>query len=282
MSERRTWVLHRGSLGDSVLLWPMLRHLRRMEEHVSLVTDDSKARLAERWVDVEPVSAEQDWFTSLWRDEGPRERFQGVGAVHAWLGASGLDRVRAHLSAAFPEAEVHVHAGRPDRRFAVEFTTPPMQGMVERRWNRDGPLVVHAGAGSREKRWPIERFRAVADAMRGEGVECRLIAGEVEHEQWRGREHDAFIAGGGRFIGTLDELGDVLHGARLFVGCDTGPSHLAAQMGIRTLSLFGPTDPEAWAPVGPAATVIQSPTGRMEDIAEDEVIGHLHQALVDA
>ena len=41
-----------------------------------------------------------------------------------------------------------------------------------------------------------------------------------------------------------------------FVGCDTGPTHLAAQLGVPTIALFGPTDPAVWAPVGPRVRVI--------------------------
>lgn len=282
MTTRSTWLLHRGSLGDSVLLWPMMRHLRKSGEHVSLVTDDSKARLAQRFLGIEPVNAEQAWFASLWRDEKSRERFPGVGTVHAWLGMSGADLLRRRLSDTFPDAEVTIHADRPDRRLAVRVTTPPMRGMTEPRLNRDGPVVLHAGAGSPTKRWPMERFRTLATAIRRKDLDCRLIAGEVEQEQWCERDRDAFTAAGGRFLGALDELADMIERARLLIGCDSGPSHLAAQIGIPSLALFGPTDPVVWAPVGPAVTVIRSPTGRIEDIAHDEVIAHLHRALADA
>jgi ADP-heptose:LPS heptosyltransferase len=52
------------------------------------------------------------------------------------------------------------------------------------------------------------------------------------------------------------ELADTIRPARLFIGADSGPTHLAAQLGVRTLGLFGPTDPGEWAPVGPRVRVL--------------------------
>jgi ADP-heptose:LPS heptosyltransferase len=49
----------------------------------------------------------------------------------------------------------------------------------------------------------------------------------------------------------------VLAQASLFVGQDSGVTHLAGLMGVRTVALFGPTDPARWAPSGPKVTVLQ-------------------------
>ena len=51
--------------------------------------------------------------------------------------------------------------------------------------------------------------------------------------------------------GTYLELFNELRTASLFVGNDSGPSHLAGIMGLPTIALFGPTDPAVWKPLGP-------------------------------
>ena len=66
----------------------------------------------------------------------------------------------------------------------------------------------------------------------------------------------AFERAGGRFLFSLDELAGVVRAARVFVGCDSGPTHLAAQMGVSTAALFGPTDPGTWGPVGARVRLI--------------------------
>jgi len=49
---------------------------------------------------------------------------------------------------------------------------------------------------------------------------------------------------------------DIAHAA-VFLGNDSGPTHLAAQLGVATVALFGPTDPRRWAPVGPRVTILK-------------------------
>jgi ADP-heptose:LPS heptosyltransferase len=57
-------------------------------------------------------------------------------------------------------------------------------------------------------------------------------------------------------------LSRVIAGARAFVGNDSGPTHLAAQLGIPTIALFGPTDPRCWSPVGPAVSIVSPASPR--------------------
>ena len=56
-------------------------------------------------------------------------------------------------------------------------------------------------------------------------------------------------------------LGAALSRAGLFLGNDSGASHLAAASGAPTLALFGPTDPALWAPVGPSVATLRAPRG---------------------
>ena len=56
---------------------------------------------------------------------------------------------------------------------------------------------------------------------------------------------------------NLIELYRELTQARLFIGNDSGPSHLAGIMGLPTVALFGPTDPAIWKPLGPKVQVIR-------------------------
>ena len=60
------WLFHCGALGDSILLWPLLRSLVAAHGRVSFVTDASKARLAARFIPgVDPIDAEQPRFNAL-------------------------------------------------------------------------------------------------------------------------------------------------------------------------------------------------------------------------
>jgi ADP-heptose:LPS heptosyltransferase len=126
-------------------------------------------------------------------------------------------------------------------------------------------LAVHPGSGSRTKNWPFDRFVEAARRLSA-GRPWLLLLGPAE--QALVPPPDAVVA---RDV-PLRRLGATLARAGLFVGNDSGASHLAAACGTRTLALFGPTDPAQWAPVGRQASVVRAATGRLEDLDVDEVV----------
>jgi heptosyltransferase III len=251
--RRQVWVFHRGALGDSVLLWPMLRAMAGQGAAVSLVSDGSKAKLAARELGITAVDAEQRRFTDLWAPGARIEEVPGVDEVVAFIGEGPGEPQEiwiGNVAKMFPSAAIATIQGRPDAVMARTWSARP-SGAAAASVNTDGPVVLHVGAGSELKRWPLERFCEVAAALGGEKSGVGLIAGEVEMERLSRGELELFSRAGGMFIDDLEALAALLRSARLFLGCDSGPTHLAAQVGVPTLTLFGPTDPRRWGPVGP-------------------------------
>ncbi|MBA2849629.1 glycosyltransferase family 9 protein [Thermosulfuriphilus ammonigenes] len=116
---------------------------------------------------------------------------------------------------------------------------------------QDGPregVFIHPGSGSPYKNYSLERFLLLAQALRSEGHQVHFILGPAEaHLQQSLKE-----AGENPLVGlSLEELAELLSEARLYVGNDSGVSHLAAAVGAPTLAIFGPSDPRIWAPIGP-------------------------------
>ena len=71
-------------------------------------------------------------------------------------------------------------------------------------------------------------------------------------------------------IDDLYELAEWLATARVYIGNDSGITHLAAAVGTPVVALFGPTDPRIWAPRGPDVCVIARPA--IKDIEVEEVV----------
>lgn len=241
------WVFHRAALGDSVLLWPMLRQWRRRGMDVVLVSDGEKGKLAAEELGI--VAKDAEGFRALWVAGAAVEPVRGVAAVVAYLGRAG-EATQVWMNNArrmFPGAAVRHRSARPSRAQALRFPLPAL------RENRRGPVVMHVGAGAEEKRWPLERWVHLAERI---GTRAKLLAGEVERERFSEWERRAFHEAGGVFVDTLAALGGELRLARVVVCGDSGPGHLAAQLGVRVVSLFGPGNPERWAPVGPVVEVL--------------------------
>jgi heptosyltransferase III len=273
-SHKRLWVFHRGGLGDSVLTWPMLRARAAAGWQVTLVTDASKAVVAARELGIDAVDIEQRYFNDLWVEGSTVPIIGGVTRVASFLidpdslaGLTWLGNARRM----FPGAVLECLGAPLDRTRAMQLAGH--EDLTPARPNQHGPLIVHVGAGSRDKMWPLERWMMLAQRLSGSLAAPLMIAGEAEGERFTNDERQRFEHYGGRFIWSLVELADLLRTARLFIGADSGPAHLAAQLGIRTIALFGPTDPVLWAPIGPAVCIVAPPQpAPMSWLEPDEVL----------
>jgi ADP-heptose:LPS heptosyltransferase len=128
-------------------------------------------------------------------------------------------------------------------------------------------LAVHPGSGSPRKNWPVERFLELARRLRPDEPWLVPIGPADEAAARPTRAHPRCVVAEG--LGPR-VLGAVLAGAGLFVGNDSGVSHLAAAWGAPTVALFGPTDGRVWAPDGPRVVCVQSRTGETAGITVEE------------
>lgn len=137
-----------------------------------------------------------------------------------------------------------------------------------------GAVVVHPGAAAPARRWPAERFGAVAAALADAGHSVVVVGTASE----RGMG-DAVIAAADRpgvvsLVGHTDlwGLARLVAGAQLFVGNDSGVAHLATATATPSVVLFGPTAPDEWGP---------PPDGRHVSIWKGRA-GDPHGAALDA
>jgi hypothetical protein len=114
-----------------------------------------------------------------------------------------------------------------------------------------GNLLVAPGSGAPEKNWPREFFREIIDWRRASGGKVAVVLGPAEEGEIQFWTECAPVA---RDL-TLAQLGALLSLSGIYLGNDSGVTHLAAAVGATTLALFGPTDPAQWAPHGARVTV---------------------------
>lgn len=116
---------------------------------------------------------------------------------------------------------------------------------------RSTPVLIHPGAGWDNKRYPPERWGEVAQLIhQSSGVACGIVVARGEEDL--ARQAVEASQGAAREIQALDllQLTDLLRQARLVLGGDTGPIHLAYALGRPVLCLMGPTDPQTCGPYG--------------------------------
>ncbi|MFZ1007052.1 MAG: glycosyltransferase family 9 protein [Candidatus Sulfotelmatobacter sp.] len=181
----------------------------------------------------------------------------------------------------------------PRRAFTAEFRCNlPRDSQTERRIEQRLVecgirefAILNPGAGWGAKRWPAERYGEVARKLAAQGLRSILNYGPGEEELVRAAE----TAGGGTALAmscTITDLIALTRRARMFIGGDTGPLHLAAALRVPVVAIYGPTDPTRNGPYGTHSVVLRSAyslTNHARRSAPDEgLLGIGSEAVVAA
>jgi len=287
----RILVLRGGALGDFLVTLPALAGLRRHwpDARLELVGNATAAALAvdrglldaahsqheARWAalhaDAPLPAALADWLDgfdlvlNFWPDpDGQLARRFPLRPGQVYLTASSTPSTQpaaAHFCAPL------IALGASTGDFLCALREPASV--------RPTRVALHPGSGSPRKNWPEDRWRALARWLVDErGLEVIVITGEAESMRP--------LAAVGRALHgrPLAEVADVLATCRLFIGHDSGISHLAAASGTPCVLLFGPTDPAIWAPPAPTVRVLQRGAD-LSAISVDDVCREVRAALVE-
>ena len=141
----------------------------------------------------------------------------------------------------------------------------------------NGFIALHPGSGGKNKNWPVQNWLELASVLQASGHELLLVGGEADEENLRILEQKLRIPVARHL--PLRTLGALLRRSRFFVGHDSGISHLAAASGVRCLLLFGPTDPDIWAPLNSGVEIAQSTDGTMVGITTESIVTRLKKLL---
>jgi ADP-heptose:LPS heptosyltransferase len=273
----RILVIKLGALGDFVLAFGPFAAIRAAhpDAEITLLTTAPFASLAERapWFDRVAIDRRAPWrkIAELWRLARLLHGFDFVydmqtsarSAVYFRLAGrppwSGIARGASHPHANPARNRMHT-LERQREQLAMagirEFSPPDLAWLATGGRSFDLPrpyalLVPGAAAHRPAKRWPAERFAALARHLAGTGLAPVLIGAGAERalgEAIRAAAPEAID-----LIGRteLPDLGAIAAGAALAVGNDTGPMHLIAALGRPALVLFSSeSDPALTAPRG--------------------------------
>ncbi len=124
-------------------------------------------------------------------------------------------------------------------------------------------VLLNPGAGWGAKRWPVERYAAVAVTLAGRGMRVLLNAGPGEEPL---AEAIAAQSGGAALPVncSVAQLIALTRRVALVIAGDTGPLHLACALGRPVVGIYGPTDPARNGPFGTSSRVLRSPNSRRD------------------
>jgi ADP-heptose:LPS heptosyltransferase len=314
----KMFVLFPGALGDFICFLPALQVLAQ-DRNVALFARSEFAGLTPPTVrlhSLERYEIRRLFTPGAANDGAVRRFFAAYDRIYSWMGSRQEDFVRelSRLSndrarifpfrgdiAGMHQAEYYFSCVRQD---GSEMPLPEIMLRPEavswsrQFWQRHGlenrpVLALAPGSGGREKIWPVDGFCAVADWWRASvDGEVLIILGPVEAERG-GFEPLASRATVARDL-DLAQAAALLSRSDVYLGNDSGITHLAAAAGVYTVAVFGPSDPQKWRPrgrhvvviepkarrrSGPNAETVAGGPGRFwAELPDDEVIAQIKKA----
>jgi heptosyltransferase-2/heptosyltransferase-3 len=117
------------------------------------------------------------------------------------------------------------------------------------------------GATMLDKRWPADRFAELARVLHHDGTTVLLSGGMGDLGAARYVADKAGLEASAILAGQIDieTLTGVINRAAIYVGPDTGVTHIAAAVGTPTIAIFGPTNPRRYRPLGRHVQVLAPP-----------------------
>jgi heptosyltransferase III len=186
------------------------------------------------------------------------------GHEHAALQlARPLEQIGLHLK----HSAARIYPSERDREFARNFIGDFKKPFI----------ALHPGSGSKTKNWPIEEWEKLGEHFFSNGCTVLVVAGEADEQRLAVLE-TAWKDKPVRFAKNLPlpHLAALVE-TSVFIGHDSGISHIAAAVGARSILLFGSTGPAVWAPANEHVTVLRAPEGNLDSLAVDDVIAALER-----
>jgi ADP-heptose:LPS heptosyltransferase len=303
----RVTVVHQAALGDTVLLVPLFRSLSARFQHakITVVTRSNLGQMMTMmgWVDAYASADDRDhsaWFAEPdgmkpnalpdWANcdlllsavSNGRDAWARNARLAMKPGAAGVWTVQTPVMFFEPRPPNdyvgHVTAWHREQLGVLGLKEPPPPLLRD---NPDGAIVIHPGSGGEAKCWPRERFLQLGRDLKRNGIVPTFILGEAEEERWGVKVVQALKDEFPWYLHMgLYELTERMGRARMYLGNDSGVTHLAAAVGIPVIALYGPSDDTQWRPLGPSVKLLRGKQPKvLESLPVDEVLAEMMAEL---
>ena len=301
----RILLIRPGAIGDSLLAFPIMQALRtqQRELHITFVSNGAVLPLAQAF---QLADAVYDYGHPLWSElflpptrysQQYRTLLQHTDRVICWLHDD--DGIVAQGLQTLGIQHITVAPGRPApgvRLHIVDYLAHTIGMQAPPIWATpispaiaaDDPIAIHPGSGGAQKCWPLSSFITVIETLLQRSLPVLLLGGPADHAriqeiQQHMRQMGKVATKNDALFSTLLDaplltVAEQLQHCRGYLGNDSGITHLAAMLGIRTLALFGPSDPAVWHPIGPHVHILHDPN--LPQLSPDTVMHALETFIL--
>ena len=260
-------ICHRGALGDFILTWPALYCLKEALPHYQFLgigrPEYMQLAISYGLINTYLDNESADLLDLFCGERIPEEVGSPEGAI-LWLtdGQNTVEILRQSASLPivcippFPQTEIHLaqyYCSAIQSHFAIKIPQN-LSDCFPARATEGQYALIHPGSGSFKKNYSPLMYRELANILRQSGYpKVGFVFGPVEEEKMNKEDFT------GEWIESPKDvmvLADLLSRASLYVGNDSGVSHLAGFTGTQTIVLYKTTDPKTWGVLGKKVTHI--------------------------
>ena len=264
-------------MGDFVLTFPAIIELQKYYDPIDVFCHSELGKLAKtlglvnKWFPLESAS-----FASLFSeriDSRIKDILRSYEKIVIFTLSTQLEKTINHIT-----AKVNCRIpSKPLVRARIHLTQFVLQhlvacGLLKRRSTmfddlsipdrknqskKSKRILLHPGAGSNRKRWPIDSFLAVENQLRYNGLKPEFVLGPAERDLAEGLMQNTERNRRVHLLSEITDLVNLYKSAGGYIGNDSGASHLAAFLALPTVVIFGPADPQRWAPLGLRVEIVR-------------------------
>lgn len=272
-------IIHHGALGDFVAIFPALTRLRANFDGIDVMCQSRLGRLAQKLGMVNHYfPLEAAGAATLYTDNPDRkiiERLNQYSKIVLFSNSKKLEATINRLAATpchrirpKPPVDQPIHildhtiqhlvlnkilaTKNSDNIFSPRQVATKASPKVN---PRSQTVLIHPGAGSKRKRWPLNNFIELETQLKSDGLHPEFLLGPAENDL------SALLAVEGRKIHALSDpldMVDLLQSAGGYIGNDSGASHVAAFLGLPSVVIFTASDPARWKPTGPLVEIVHT------------------------
>ncbi len=266
MEKSNFLIVHRGALGDFILTWPCLVALRwhfsnhhfiglGRPEYLELA---KYFGLLDECLDSESQKYLPFFLGKLQADFGKKPRgiawIETDTALEEMLKKNGMDQFFFHPP--FPKTGKHVALHQLEALSYFNLPTPSLPLFFTMGIKPERSCLIHPGSGSERKNYDPEFYIFVANEIKNRGLEPRFVLGPNESRQ-KEKWLKSYPCHEPK---TVLDLAKLISRHKLFIGNDSGVSHLAGVLGVYTIALYKVTKPSQWGVKGIRVENLEAPT----------------------
>jgi len=263
-------IIREGSLGDLILTLPVIQSLKKNNFYVYLAGKGIYKNFFEIYSNIDGFySFDNTFFLPLFSGEENKLLSEFLNNFDLIIFYEDEKTLQGKTIRKIFKGEILFHPVKnehlkmhiidylllPVRNFSIEIEKHPFLRIKN---EEENIIVIHPGSGSSHKNYKKENFLGIIKKIKER--EFKVILGPAEFDQFQWWTNKI---GQEKILKTsfLQDIVDIVKTTKIYIGNDSGITHLFASCGVKTIAIFGPTSPFIWGPRGKKVKIIFKEVG---------------------